>query len=62
MTAFEVIDQIKSLPPDERAKVVGYIHEMESSGTESAPDTDSFDKSARKVFDRHAELMQKLSE
>jgi hypothetical protein len=62
MTAYEVIDHIKSLPPDERAKVVGFIHEMESGGTERTLDAGTFEQSAKQVFDQHAELMQKLSQ
>lgn len=62
MTAYEVIDQIKALPPEERAKVVGFIHEMESDRTERTLDADTFEQSAKQVFDRHAELMQKLSQ
>ena len=42
MTAHEVIDQIKSLPPDERAKVVGFIHDIESERTERTLDAGTF--------------------
>jgi hypothetical protein len=61
MTAHEVIDQIKALPPEERAKVAGFIHEMESSLPAGTMDEKTFEHSARIVFDRHAELMKKLS-
>ena len=62
MTAHEVIDQIKSLPPDERAKVVGFIHDIESERTERTLDAGTFEQSSKQVFDRHAELMNKLSQ
>jgi hypothetical protein len=62
MTAHEVINQIKSLPPEERAKVVGFIHEMESEQSERTLDARTFEQSAKQVFDRHAELMHKLSQ
>lgn len=62
MTADEVIDQIKSLPPEEHAKVVGFIHEMESEQAERTLDVRTFEQSATQVFDRHAELMRKLSQ
>lgn len=62
MTAYEVIDQIKSLPPEERAKVVGFIHEMESERAERTLDVRTFESAATQVFDRHAELMHKLSQ
>lgn len=62
MTAYEVIDQIKSLTPEERAKVVGYVHEMELGHAERTLDPGSFEQSAKRVFDEHNELMQKLSQ
>jgi len=62
MTAYEVIDQIKALPPEERAKVVGFIQEMESVRSERTMDRNTFEQSAKQVFDRHAELMHKLSQ
>jgi hypothetical protein len=62
MTAHEVINQIKSLPPEERAKVVGFIYEMESEQSERTLDARTFEQSAKQVFDRHAELMHKLSQ
>jgi hypothetical protein len=62
MTAYEVINHIKSLPPEERAKVVGFIHEMESEQAEDTLDARTFEQSAAHVFDRHAELMHKLSQ
>ena len=62
MTAYEVIDQIKALPPEERAKVVGFIQEMESVRSERTMDRKTFEQSAKQVFDRHAELMRKLSQ
>ncbi len=62
MTAIEVIGQIKALPPEERAKVVGFIHEMESDKPARTMDRKTFEQSAKQVFDRHAELMHKLSQ
>jgi hypothetical protein len=62
MTAYEVIDQIKALPPEERAKVVGFVREMESANPERTMDRKTFEQSAKQVFDRHAELMRKLSQ
>ena len=62
MTAIEVIDQIKALPPDERAKVGGFVHEMESVKPERTMDGKTFEQSAKQVFDRHADLMRKLSQ
>jgi len=61
MNAHEVIDQIKALPPEEKAKVIGFIHQMESSEQDRTMDQKTFEQSAKQVFERHAELMHKLS-
>jgi hypothetical protein len=61
VTAIEVIGQIKALPPEERAKVVDFIRETEATRPERTMDRKTFERSAKQVFDRHAELMQKLS-
>jgi len=62
MNAHEVIDQIKALPPEEKAKVIGFIHQMESSEQDRTMDQKTFEQSAKQVFERHAELMHKLSQ
>jgi len=63
MTAYELIDQIKALPPPERAKVVDFVHELEAG---RAPvrqaDDRAFTEVAKWVFDEHADLMRKLSQ
>jgi hypothetical protein len=63
MTAREVIDQIKTLPPPERAKVVDFVHEMEAG---RAPvrqaDDRAFTDAAKWVFGEHTDLMRKLSQ
>ena len=61
MTAAQVIDQIKTLPPEERAKVVEYVHELEASHPGRVMEPGDFDRATGQVFDRHAELMRKLS-
>ena len=61
MTATEVIGQIKALPPEERAKVVDFIRQTEAAPAGRTMDRKTFERSAKQVFDRHAELMQKLS-
>ena len=64
MTAQAVIQQIKALPPEERAKVVGFIHELESP--QSAPvrhtDEKTFADAAEWTLREHADLMRKLSQ
>lgn len=61
MTATEIIGKIKALPPEERAKVVDFIHQTEPAPAGRTMDRKVFERSAKKVFNRHAELMQKLS-
>ncbi len=63
MTAYEVIDQIKALAPEERAKVLGFIREMETAtGSQvKTADTRVFTEAADWVFREHSELMSKLS-
>ena len=62
MTAQDVIQQIKSLPPEERAKVVGFIRKLEKTGqngVEYAND-EAFAEATKWAFQEHAALMKKL--
>jgi hypothetical protein len=63
MTAHEVIDQIKALSAPERAKVLDFVHSMESadSPVQQADDI-AFKKAADWVFGEHEDLMRKLSQ
>ena len=63
MTAVEVIDEIKALPPQEKAKVIDFVQRLESSQPRMRTiDPKTFEEAARSVFDQHAELMRKLSQ
>ena len=62
MTARAVIEQIKALPPDEQAKVVEFLEELRSVQQLGTMKAETFEESAKRVFDRHAELMRKLSQ
>jgi hypothetical protein len=62
MTAREVIDQIKTLPPPERAKVFDFVHEEEKRAPGRTADDRAFTEAAKWVFGEHAELMRKLSQ
>lgn len=59
MTAREVIDQIKTLPLEEREKVLDFVTKELRVKTMSKR---TFDRAAKRVFERHAELMRKLSQ
>ena len=63
MTACEVIDQIKALPPPERAKVLDFVHELEAArGPIRHADDRAFNEAARWVLGEHADLMRKLAQ
>ena len=61
MTARVIIEQIKALPPEERAKVIDFLEEVKAVQAVRTMKPEPFAESAKRVFDRHAELMQKLS-
>ena len=66
MSALEIIEQIKSLPPEEKAQVVSFIHEIEADPTESSKrssvDRVMLEATAEKVFDRYDDLFRKLAQ
>ena len=63
MTAIEVIDEIKALPPQEKAKVIDFVQQLESTQPRVRTlDPRSFVEAARSVFQRHDQLMHKLSQ
>ena len=61
MTARAIIEQIKALPPEEQAKVIDFLEEVKAVQAIRTMKPETFAQSAERVFDRHAELMQKLS-
>lgn len=62
MSSSEVIEQIKSLDPQERAKVLDHLLEYEAAQKSVYLDDQSFERAADRVFVRHAELLRKLAE
>jgi hypothetical protein len=59
MSATEVIEEIKQLPPEERRKVAAYIHELETAGGEVS---EEFKRIADEVFRKNDELFRKLAQ
>lgn len=58
LTAQEIIQQIKTLPPEEQAEVVNFVaNELQMKAT----DGKTFQEASKQMFERHAELMRKLS-
>ena len=66
MSAQEVIEQIKTLLPTEKEKVLEYIRQDEARSETSQPvqyiDRPTLEKSAKQVFDQHHELFKKLAQ
>ena len=67
MSASEIIEQIKSLPREERRRVVEFILDTERLEAAEKPavrfaDDAAFDSVVDRVFEKHAELFKKLAE
>jgi len=61
MTATQVINEIKALDPQERAKVLNVLLEIEAAQNIRHADDETFDNVADRVMTRHADLMRKLA-
>ena len=65
MSALEVIEQIKALPPEEKAQVVVFVRQMEAPSTEPSEvryaDRPTLETTAEKIFDRYDDLFRKLA-
>lgn len=59
MTAREVIEQIKKLPHEEQEKVLDFVAQELQLKTMGK---DNFEQAATRVFERHRELMRRLSQ
>ncbi|HYZ74527.1 MAG TPA: hypothetical protein VE641_15730 [Chthoniobacterales bacterium] len=62
MSATEIIDQIKTLQPEERAKVLASLLEIESAQDKRRMEDDKFQKAANQVLTHHADLLRKLAQ
>jgi hypothetical protein len=58
MSATEIIEEFKQLPPEEQRKVAAYIQEFETSGKIS----EEFKRVAEEVFATNDELFRKLAQ
>ena len=65
VSATEIIEQIKALPPEEKAQVADFVHKLEAFGEESAGTRQvnraALETSAEQIFDRYDELFRKLA-
>jgi hypothetical protein len=64
MSAVEVIDQFKSLPPEEQVKVIEFVKSCEVRGRAAAEGQvdEEFKAMADHVFTKNAELFRKLAQ
>lgn len=66
MSALEVIEQIKALPPEEKAAVLDFIHKLETASGPSSElryvDRAALETTAEKIFDRYDDLFRKLAQ
>ena len=62
MSTTEIIDQIKTLQPEERAKVLASLLEIESAQDKRRMEDDKFQKAANQVLTNHADLLRKLAQ
>ena len=66
MSAAEIIEKIKALPPEEKAVVVDFVRELEAgSGQQSGAlymNDAAFEAAREKVFAKHAELLKRLAQ
>jgi hypothetical protein len=64
VSAQEIIEQIKALPPTDRAKVLEFTRSLQESGVDAVRyvDQETLEKAAKKVFDEHEELFRKLAQ
>ncbi|HEX7860619.1 MAG TPA: hypothetical protein VF773_09855 [Verrucomicrobiae bacterium] len=66
MSAAEVIEQIKRLPPEERKAVREFLSTDEQSSRNSTGvehiDRKDLERTAREIFEEHAPLFRKLAQ
>jgi 23S rRNA maturation-related 3'-5' exoribonuclease YhaM len=62
MTADDVMDQIKTLDPQERAKVLDLLLKIETTQQIVSMDDQNFERAADQVLERHADLLRKLAQ
>jgi hypothetical protein len=65
MSASEIIEQIKTLPPEERRQVLEFLevmnHHIGESSVEYIPRSD-LERSAKEIFREHETLFRKLAQ
>jgi hypothetical protein len=63
MSAVEVIEEFKKLPPDEQAKVTAFVQQQAAAQPKANyADSASFQEAKAWAFKEHDELLRKLSQ
>lgn len=65
MSAAEIIEMIKKLPPQEQAEVVAFARELDEAGEGRKVryiSDEKFAEVAPKVFEKHRELLRRLAQ
>lgn len=63
MSALEIIEQIKALPPEEKAVVADYVRQIDTPNASEASymEASAFKTAKESVLIKHAELLSKLA-
>jgi hypothetical protein len=61
MSAAEVIELIKKLPPKEKAEVYAFVRKADEQGIRTISD-EKFGEVAPKVFSKHRDLLRRLAQ
>ena len=61
MSAAEIIEQIKALPPAEKAEVVDFVRHLED-GASRKLDSETRQAAAERIFNRYDDLFKKLAQ
>ena len=61
MTATEVINEIKTMPVEERDQVAAFLRRCDDQPVVRHTDDQAVESAAERIVDRHAELMRKLA-
>jgi hypothetical protein len=62
MTAAQVINAIKFMPKEVRAKIVEFVRQSDVTSAPTGVEEKRLDAISDKVFDRHVSLMRKLAQ
>jgi hypothetical protein len=62
MSTTEIIDQIKALQPEERARVLASLLDFEAAQDKQGIEDVKFQEAANRVLTQHADLLEKLAQ